>query len=634
MPIPERLSVWAYDPLSGAVTNYGDQIEQLRFTTLAAGGFGNLSGRLKVRDASLVPAELRAFSRVLATDGSAVAFAGRWDAPAITLGDPSEGDVFDLQAMGGAHSLDDDPDDYSYSGQTALQIISNQISARSAYIAIDTDTSAILPTNPADTYNEAFAGKSFAEVLNTVLGKAASIFDWQVWDHPTHRDANGFPTWQLNVGLRDTTTVDYTAQIEDLSVGSGSTDIEHTYNAVELIYRDATTLVPTKLLVKDSRLNANKSQGNAPYPFRKFRIDKSNLTLSSAQASSLANLQLTQFQNGWGRHAFRVTSVRDANGNLIPLWQVRAGNNVFAPAYALAGNTLPTTPVPGVNLFFIVETEYDESSDPPTLTISTDNYVDSVQFQLTRLEALETADARSQSVTTPPIQAAGASFKMRWGWQGDAVTNGHTFGPQLAFPTIQSNAPSTIAFTQVFAPTNVTGGPSTNNVDQYGANAFVTANTGQTSFGYTASISGNCLLDVDAHHGLAHIHCDVCEIRAKRLHGCVGMVCERCYEAAVHRDLPFERLRIDRAFDRGGPGEIALAHDCARCGTTECYSPNMALHDEDEGHSSNHAARAAQVALIRRLQRALGHRVIEHCGNPDGCATCDAHQERPWKGGA
>jgi hypothetical protein len=40
MPIPERLSVWAYDPLSGAVTNYGDTIEQLRSTALTGASIG------------------------------------------------------------------------------------------------------------------------------------------------------------------------------------------------------------------------------------------------------------------------------------------------------------------------------------------------------------------------------------------------------------------------------------------------------------------------------------------------------------------------------------------------------------------------------------------------------------------
>lgn len=636
MSIRDQLSLYAYNLGTTSLSEYGSRVEALTFTTVASGGFGHLSCKLKVPDLRVVPPQLRLFARVALMDGPFACFQGRWDQPALKL-DATDGEHYELTAQGASSFLTDDPDDYAYSAQTMQAILANQVTARSAYIAIDQDTTQIMPDAPAATYDRAFAGMDVAQILGQELPKLGSIYDWYVWDHPTrvaaHQDAAGFPTYQLSVLLRDTTTIHYTGYFEDEAEAAISPAVEWTYNAIELLYRDATTGALTKTLVKDARLNTDKSQGNAPYPFRKKRIDLSGQgTYSATQATNLANALLAAYQNGGTRDSVKLTRVYDANGVQIPLHQVRAGRNIFLPQFAPIGATLPTTATPNVNLFFIQETSWSEdatSTGGPELAIAMQTFDDSANYQLTRLQDLATRRAQDARVTAPAIQAAGAAWKMRWGFQGD-VDGVRQVGPQLPFLTQQSNAPSSLTFAQVFAPINVGVGPSVNVVDQFGASVWVQAGgAGVVSFGYTVTVAGNCLVDVDEEEGTYTYHCDSCEARAKRRHGCVGMACEACHARAIQAGLSItEALRVDRSNDRGGPGQVAIAHDCPDCGVTECFLPNSFAHDADPEHPTNHADRARHVALIRRVQRHLGHRVSEHCEDPDGCASCDAYRER------
>jgi hypothetical protein len=620
------MSLYAYTSASGARNDYGARADKLSFSTIASGGFGHFSCRISASSMRVVPPELKIFANVALTDGAFWAFEGRWDQPAIKVND-TDGEYYELTAQGAAAALTDEPDDYSYTAQTMQAIIANQLSARAAYIPIDQDTSLIMPDAPGATYDRAFAGMDIAQILNQELPKLGSLYDWFVWDHARKDDAWGFPTWQLSVLLRDTTTIHYTGYVEDEVEASISQAVEWTYNGIELLYRDASSGVLTKLLVKDSRLNSDKSQGAAPYPFRKKRIDLSSTgALSATQATNQANALLAAYQNGGARDSIRVTRVYDNNGVEIPLHRVRSGRNIFLPQFSPTGYQFPFSATANTNLFYILETNWtDDAKDGrPELTLNMQTFDDSANVQLARLQEIATLQTQDHRVIFPAVQAPGAAWFTRWGFQGDVTTNGHTVGPQLPFLNQQSNAPASITFAQVFAPINVTVAPSTSNVDQFGASAWVSANAGQTNFAYTVKIAGNTLLDFDEPKGTVSHHCQSCEERWKRKHGCVGMACEECYAKAVRAELSVEKdLRIDHGRDYGRPGEIAIAIDCP-CGVTECFTPNTYAHDEDENHPTNHAARANHVRVIRQVQRYLGHRIHDHCSDLDGCASCDA----------
>ncbi len=83
------LALYAYTPPTATfpliVGEYGAQVEALEFTTVAPGGFGDLTCALKLADARLPRPELAMFSRVCLRDGLFTAFAGEWSDPALTL---------------------------------------------------------------------------------------------------------------------------------------------------------------------------------------------------------------------------------------------------------------------------------------------------------------------------------------------------------------------------------------------------------------------------------------------------------------------------------------------------------------------------------------------------------------------
>ncbi len=156
------LALWAYTPPSAAypllTAEYGEQIEALEFTTVAPGGFGDLTCLLKLPDARLPRPELNVFSRVCLRDGPFTVFGGEWSDPALVL-DSTAGEHVLLSALGGGTSLRDDPDDSAYtSASTAQAIIAAEFAKRSAYFALDADQSAVLPAAPANTFTPVYDG--------------------------------------------------------------------------------------------------------------------------------------------------------------------------------------------------------------------------------------------------------------------------------------------------------------------------------------------------------------------------------------------------------------------------------------------------------------------------------------------
>ena len=445
-------------------TNYADCIESLTFSTIAPGGFGHLTCSLKLPQARLAIAELQPFANVALMDGTFAAFLGRWDEPAITLSE-TEGDLIQLSAQGGATNLKDDPQDYGYTAQTAQAVISNQISTRSAYIALDTDTSKILPNNPSSVYTLSYSGKTFEDILND-LGAKIGDYQWLVWDHPFHRTQNGFPTWQLQMHVRDTSTVAYQGILLGETSYSIRPSIEYTYNAVTITYKDSTTGLPSTITVQDSRLNSDKSQGTAPFPFRRLRKDLGTL-LSSTEAAAVANGLLAQYQNGGYKIEVVLKRALNATGAEIPLWQVRADSNIFLPELSPLGQTLPFSTIVNTNVFYITETSYRETSgQAPTLTVHCNTFYDTAAFQITRLQYRAELLSRSQQ-SQGVIQAVGSPEigTVAAAWGSAAITT-DTYEAGVNFKATMANIPSSITLTST--STSNAGTPTTVNITNTG----------------------------------------------------------------------------------------------------------------------------------------------------------------------
>src|SRR6185437_4648952 len=133
----------------------GKQITEITMTTIAPGGYGDLKVRWLVKDRRIVPQDLAIFNRVALMEGKLPIWLGRWDEPAVVL-DTQLGDVYEASAMGASACLQDDPEDASYTTQTALQILTDQFQGatlgRANFLPVDSDLSLLLPDNPAATY--------------------------------------------------------------------------------------------------------------------------------------------------------------------------------------------------------------------------------------------------------------------------------------------------------------------------------------------------------------------------------------------------------------------------------------------------------------------------------------------------
>lgn len=462
MSLSYPLELYAYTPTNTVATPYGWAVENLTFSTITPGGFGHLQARLKLPNA-VIPPELRMFGKVAlmagpqaVSDGTGAVFLGRWDEPGITL--DRDGLYLDMTAQGAATALKDDPIDTSYVAQTAQQILIDQLTNasndhRPSWISIDADTAQILPDNPATQYTQGFDGKDIEQVLNA-LNPLVGDYMWQVWDHPKNKDASGFPTWQVFWHSRDVTTTHYLVQDEDIISYQVRPAVEYSYNAVDLRYKDSSTLLPAPVKVSDSRLGANNTQGSAPIPYRLLRKDLTSTPMTSAQASTIANALLGQYKNGGYKITLVLGRIRDASGNEIPLWRPRADRNAFLPVLSLLQTLFPTTIVASnsssnPNQYYITETEYREGSrgTVPQLTITCNTYSDQAAFQIARLQ-YEAQQASQSSKTAGIIQAPGSPEKGKCGirWQANAVST-DTIGQAVNFKTTMTNVPSSITFT-------------------------------------------------------------------------------------------------------------------------------------------------------------------------------------------
>jgi hypothetical protein len=466
------LALWAYTAPTNAyplvVSEYSEQVEALEFTTVAPGGFGDLACVLKLPDARLPRPELQFFSRLCLRDGFSTCFGGEWSDPALMLDDAS-GEYVHLSALGGGAGLRDDPADAAYAAATTAQaIVANEFARRAGYLTLDPDQSAVLPTAPASTFTPVYDGYNLEEILHDLTG-ALGDYVWTVYDHPRNADPAGFPTWQLRVHPRDTATTHYTALSDDILAWRVMPSSQRAYNVVEVAYVDPVA-GPGLVTTADTRLNADGSQGNAPFRRRKLRRSLGRLPLTAAQATAIANAWLATYANPTNKVEVELRGVRDANGLPIPLHQVRADCNLFVPELAVRGQSLPAGPSAGVNQFWIAETSYRETaSGDAHLTLQLDNYADRAVALLARLQIADEVRQRTRGVYRA-VASPGAQQVGYCGIRHPGATAGQRVVPIL------SNTPTGLSFTTI-ASANVGSGPTVTagTLTLYGCEVTVTA---------------------------------------------------------------------------------------------------------------------------------------------------------------
>jgi hypothetical protein len=465
MALRSGLALWAYTaPTTSAYPlvshDYSEDIEGLEFSTVAPGGFGDLAAIVRLPDARLPRPELALFSRVCLKDGPFTCFGGEWTDPALTL----EGGIA-LSALGGGVALRDDPDDSSYSAQTAQQIVAAEFSKRSAFLALDSDQGQVFPTNPATALSPVYDGRNLEEVLHDLCFSLGD-YTWAVWDHAVHRDAAGYPTWQLSAHARDTGTVGYVALGEDVVEWRVTPSQQRAYNVVQILYVDVTN-GPASVTVKDTRLGAGDIQNLAPFRRRKLRRNLGASPLTSAQATAIANAWLGAYENVTNKVEVTLRAVRDARGVPLPLHQVRADANLYVPELAVRGGStygvqaLPKNASAGINLFWITETRYRETAKGDvTLALQLDSYADHQgklmgQLAIAREAALRSRGAYRQVAPLGAVESGACGLSM------SNQSAGSTVGAVINFKQVLAQAPASIILTAT-AQSNVSGVSATN----------------------------------------------------------------------------------------------------------------------------------------------------------------------------
>ncbi|HEX6541926.1 MAG TPA: hypothetical protein VF040_09250 [Ktedonobacterales bacterium] len=474
----DTLALWAYTPPGApyplVATDYGAHIEALEFTTVAPGGFGDLACILKLPDARLPRPELGLFSRVALRDGLFTCFSGEWSDPALVL-DSAHGEYMMLSALGGGAALRDDPDDAAYPTATTAQgILAAEFSRRASYLALDSDLSAVLPSHPANTYTPVYDGYTLEEILHDLTG-ALGDYIWTVYEHPTHTDAAGFPTWQLRAHQRDTTTTHYLALGADILEWRVAPSMQRAYNVVQVAYVDPVA-GPGSVTVSDARLGPDGAQGNAPFRRRKLRRNLGDLPLTATQATAIANAWLAAYSNPSNKIEITLRAVRDASGNPLPLSHVRADANLFVPELAVRGQRLSSGPQPGVNQFYIIESSYREmASGDVRLALQLDNYADRGEALLARLQIADEARQRRRGIYRP-VQSAGAQQVGYLSIRAPGASAGQRLGVGVNFVPVLSNTPTGLTFT-VITSANIGSGPvvTANTMTPYGCEVTVTA---------------------------------------------------------------------------------------------------------------------------------------------------------------
>lgn len=453
--------------VTGAVREYGQEIQNLTFTTLAPGGSGQLTALLRVTDARLPRPELSLFSIVgvfapmlpmTATAYQQTTCVWIGEITDVDIGfTEADGEYISITALGVGNGLRDHPLSVIYTNQTAKQITTDQLSRLSGFsLPISQDTSAIYPDNPATTYTVTYQSRYMEEVMSDVAILAGN-YDWGTIPHPlasqpngsTYQDGNLFPLGQVYVRARDTSTTHYQAslmlgEVKEYHIRPSA---ERAYNSIAIGYATAGTVGTATYT--DPRLGGGGSIGTAPFRRRDYVRDLSGTSIvGSTQAQAIANTYGGVFKNASNKVAITLTGARDTYGNAIPVYTVVAGRNLFVPEMSVRGTPLPTGAVGGTNQFFIVQTTYSEdASGVVKCEVQADNFVDDGNVIIARLQLLADAQARAGAKTTGVVQMSGAAETRFCGDEGVAATAGNQIGNGVAFGATMTNTPTSITFT-------------------------------------------------------------------------------------------------------------------------------------------------------------------------------------------
>jgi hypothetical protein len=492
MALRSKIALYCYSPIAPlSAVEYAEELENLNFSTVSPGGFGQLSADIKFNDTRLPRPELALFSRVAVMDGKNCLFLGEITDPDLQYDDQT--DQVTITALGIGNSLRDDPLTLSYTGQTAQQIVIDQLSRRSVYLPIDQDTTGIFPDNPSGVYSPVYSNVYMEEVVADVATLAGD-YAWGVWAHPRNKDAFNFPTGQLLVHQRDTTTTTYMALDADIIKPDIQTSAERAYNVIEIWYNDPSQNPPIgKVTYTDPRLGTGGAQGTAPFRRRKYVRDLSGIsTVTKAQAQAIANTYGALYQNPTNATTLQLRSIRDANGNPIPLKGVVADRNLFVPTLAPRATQLQQKVVGGVNFFYIVSATYKEdNSGNVEVDLECDNFLESPDVRIARLQLKADQLSRLGSKTTGTVQAAGAAETGFCGVNSQvSVAASTVIATAVNFKTVMSNVPSAITFHTSVSNNNT--GPTATSITVYGFILTITATaTALTDWFGTYTTVGN-----------------------------------------------------------------------------------------------------------------------------------------------
>jgi len=337
--------------------------------------------------------------------------------------------------------------------------------------------------------------------------------------------------------------------------------------------------------VLDARLAGSGAIGTAPFRRRKFVRDLSgNSAANTTNATAVANATLSAYKNGGNKVDVTLSTVRDNNENPIALWRVRADSNILIPELGGRGMSAPTAAQATINQFYIIKTEYQESRDGVSLSLTCDNLSNAGDILVARLQYMAERMARTGGKVTEVVQSLGSQVK---GWANISVVaaaGAQAFALQgTSFRPVLYQAPTSISWSAATYQVNNAGAPSVNNITAYGFNAFITSTAGgATSYGGNFLTNGNCVFLSDEKRGLFDSHCDWCDTwtRNRRLKT----------DALVMLD-PQERV--------GGP---TLTVMCPNCGAGESLNLDLLCADEEHG-VGNAEHRAEQARHIRGMMR-------------------------------
>lgn len=586
------------------VREYAEQIQNLRFTILQPGGYGQLSAQLLLPDARQYHPEFALFSRVVLVDGPNILWMGEQTDPTIGLRNGQE--YVRLDCLGLGSGLRDDPITNSYQNQTVQQMATTEVNARNlvsgtyATAPIDNDTTGLFPDNPSGLYSPSYDGRHMEEKFTDfclLAGTSTTSYTW--WTQATnsgHTDAASFPLLKVWAKLRDTATTTYEASValQEVEGYEITASGDRAYNAVEIDYLAPTVSGLGVVFVHDARLvNATLAQNTAPFRFRKYRRDLSGIsTVTAGIATNIANQYLALYQNPTNKCVIWLRACRDGNGSDVPLYRVAPFNsNIFIPEMTVRGQTLPTAPTAGVNQYYMTQTTYSEdASGAAMLEIQADNFVDRVENQITRLSlAADTIlranqkAAATQATGAPETGACGTSFQAsaanQWG------------GGTCNFKTTMTNVPTSVTVPSGSTlQSNNAQNPTVSSITAVGFHLKVQSiASGLVDYVAYYKTNGNCWLDVDAAKGTFAHHCDECEAQGR---------------VAIRRGLKLKRdLVVHQPGTEGGGVTGTLAVRCPGCGSIEHYTTTLTADDEEESRLGNWAHRANQARLLRQAMR-------------------------------